>query len=183
MKLFVKYMVSGECRDVVKKKLEKLGLEYKGVELSEVEVKKNITAVQRKKLKEELLLSGYELLDDKNSRLIEKIKAAIIEIIHHQDEMPKIKNSVFLAEKLNYDYTYMANVFSDTFGTTIEQYIISQKIERVKELLLFDDLNLTEISYKLNYCNVAHLSQQFKKVTGLTPTIFRQMKQNSPVTL
>jgi AraC-like DNA-binding protein len=172
-------MVSNECREVAKEKLEKLGLDYKGIELSEVELNKDITALQRKKLKEELLLSGYELLDDKNSRLIEKIKAAVIEIIHHSDEMPKIKNSVFLAEKLGYDYTYMANVFSDSFGITIEQYIISQKIERVKELLLFDDLSLTEISYKLHYCNVAHLSQQFKKVTGLTPTIFRQMKQNS----
>lgn len=173
-------MVSGECRDVVKDKLEKLGLEYKGVELSEVEVKKNLTALQRKKLKEELLLSGYDLLDDKNFRLIEKIKAAIKEIIHHTEDMPKIKNSIFLAEKLNYDYTYMANVFSDATGITIEQYIITQKIERVKELLLTDDIiSLTEISYKLNYCNVAHLSQQFKKVTGITPSHFRHMNQES----
>lgn len=170
-------MVSIRCRKVVQEKLENMGLQYKGIDMCEVEVKDNITDLQRQQLKEDLLISGYELMDDQNSDLIEKIKDTIIDIVHYSDELPKIKNSEFLTEKLNYDYTYMANLFSEATGITIEQYIISQKIDRVKTLLLFDKLNLTEISYKLNYCNVAHLSQQFKKVTGLTPTFFKKLKQ------
>lgn len=177
MKLYVKHMVSVRCRQVVQEKLEEMGLDYKGIDLCEVEVKNNITEAQRNKLKDELLVSGYELMDEESSTLIENIKKAIIEIVHYSDELPRIKNSEFLAEKLNYDYTYLANVFSESTGVTIEQYIISEKIDRVKRLLLFDKLTLTEISYKLNYCSVAHLSQQFKKVTGLTTSYFKKLKK------
>ncbi len=182
MKFYVKYMVSIRCRKIVHDKFEKLGLAYKGIDMSEVEVKDNITLKQREKLREELFLSGFELLDDSKAGMIEKIKDAIIDLVHYSEELPKIKNSDFLSDKLDYDYTYMANLFSEATGITIEHYIISQKIERAKHLLLFDDLNLTEIAYKLNYCNVGHLSQQFKKVTGLTPTFFKHLKQKKHTT-
>jgi AraC-like DNA-binding protein len=176
MKLYVKFMVSQECKKNVQQTLERMGLDYQGMDLCEVEVKNNITDLQRSRLKEELLVSGYELMDGKSSSIIQDIKDSITELIHYSDELPKIKNSDFLADKLKHDYTYMANLFSEATGITIEQYIITQKIERVKRLLMFEKLTLTEISYKLNYCSVAHLSQQFKKVTGLTPSFFKQLK-------
>lgn len=154
-----------------------MGLDYKRIDLCDVEVKENITVLQRQNLKAELMVSGYELMDDITSSLIEKIKEAIIDIVHYSEELPKKKNSDYLADKLQNDYTYMANVLSEFTGTTIEQYIISQKIDRVKRLLLFDELTLTEISHKLNCCSVAHSSQQFKKITGLTPSFFRQLKK------
>jgi len=161
---------------VVKSQLEKLGLHYGTVDLGEVEVKEDITPEQREHLRKLLLKSGLELMDDKKPMLIEKIKNVIVEMIHYSDELPKVKNSEFLSNKLHHDYTYLANLFSEATGTTIEHYIILHKIERVKELLLYDELNLTEISYKLNYSSVAHLSNQFKKVTGLTPSFFKQLK-------
>jgi AraC-like DNA-binding protein len=128
-------------------------------------------------LKRQLLKSGLELLDDKKSILIERIKSVIIELIHYSDEIPKVNFSEYLSEKLHYDYTYLANVFSEVKGTTIQQFIIMHKIEKVKELLLYDELNLTEISYKLHYSSVSHLSNQFKKITGLSPSFFKQLKQ------
>lgn len=124
-----------------------------------------------------LLLSGLELLDDKRAILIERIKNVIVQMIHYEDDLPKVKFSVYLAEQLNYDYTYLANIFSETQGTTIEHYIILHKIEKVKELIIYDELNLTEIAGKLHYSSVAHLSNQFKKVTGLTPTYFKSLKK------
>ena len=169
-------MVSIRCKMVVKSELEKLGLHYGTVDLGEVEVKEDITPEQREHLRKLLLKSGLELMDDKKPMLIEKIKNVIVEMIHYSDELPKVKNSEFLSNKLHHDYTYLANLFSEATGTTIEHYIILHKIERVKELLLYDELNLTEISYKLNYSSVAHLSNQFKKVTGLTPSFFKQLK-------
>jgi AraC-like DNA-binding protein len=162
---------------VVKSELEKLGLNYKKVELGEVDIKENLTAGQRDQLKTALLKSGLELMDDKKAILIEKIKNVIVEMVHYSEELPKTNFSDYLSERLNYDYTYLANLFSEVTGTTIEHYIISHKIERVKELLLYDELNLTEISYMLNYSSVAHLSNQFKKITGLTPTYFKKLKQ------
>jgi AraC-like DNA-binding protein len=177
LKIFIKYMVSIRCKMVVKSELEALGLHYGAVDLGEVEVRELITAEQREHLKNALLKSGLELLDDKKAILIEKIKNCIVEMIHYQDEVPKIKHSDYLHEKLDHDYTYLANLFSEATGITIEQYVISHKIERVKELLLYDELNLTEISYKLNYSSVAHLSNQFKKVTGLTPSYFKKIRQ------
>lgn len=176
MKLYIKYMVSIRCKMVVKSELDKLGLHYGTVDLGEVEVKDEVSPEQRELLRKALLKSGLELMEEKKPMLIEKIKNVIVEMVHYSDELPKVKNSEYISEKLNHDYTYLANVFSEVTGTTIEHYIILHKIERVKELLLYDELNLTEISYKLNYSSVAHLSNQFKKVTGLTPSYFKELK-------
>tara|TARA_R110002012_G_scaffold250730_5_gene428670 strand:+ start:5424 stop:5963 length:540 start_codon:yes stop_codon:yes gene_type:complete len=170
-------MVSLRCKLQVKEELEKLGLHYVVLDLGMVDVLEDITEEQREKLKLNLLKSGLELLDDKKSILIDRIKNVIIEMIHYTDELPKVNYSDYISEKLDYDYTYLSNIFSEVKGITIQQFIIMHKIERVKELLLYDELNLTEISYKLHYSSVAHLSNQFKKVTGLSPTFFRQLKQ------
>ncbi len=161
---------------MVKEELKKLGLHYIVVDLGAVEIMEDIKGPVWDQLKENLMQSGLELLDDKKSILIEKIKNLIIEMVHYSGELPEVNYSSFIGEKLGYDYTYLANIFSEVQGTTIQQYIIVNKIERVKELLLYDELNLTEISYKLNYSSVAHLSNQFKKVTGLTPSFFKQLK-------
>ena len=141
-----------------------------------VEILEDITNEQREELSKNLLKSGLELLDDKKSILIEKIKSVIIEMIHYTDELPKVNYSDYISEKLDYDYTYLVNTFSEVKGITIQQFIIIHKIERVKELLLYDELNLTEISYKLHYSSVSHLSNQFKKITGLTPSFYKQLK-------
>jgi AraC-like DNA-binding protein len=177
MKLYIKYMVSLRCKMMVKEELKKLGLNYVIVDLGMVEILEDITEKQYEELKHNLLKSGLELLDDKKSILIEKIKNVITEMIHHSDELPKENYSDYISEKLDYNYTYLANTFSEVKGITIQQFIILHKIERVKELLLYDELNLTEISYKLNYSSVAHLSNQFKKVTGLSPSFYKQLKQ------
>ena len=183
MKLFIKYMVTIRCKMIVKSEMEKLGFHKMVVDLGEVEVNEPMSIGQWNELKEALLLSGLELMDDKRAILIERIKGVIIEMIHYADELPKTNFSVYLADKLKYDYTYLANLFSEVTGTTIEHFIIAHKIERVKELLLYDELNLTQISYKLNYSSVAHLSNQFKKVTGLTPTFFKKLKDKKRNTL
>ena len=176
VKLYIKYMVSLRCKMMVKEELKKLGLKYVVVDLGMVEIMEDITQLQREQLKKNLLKSGLELLDDKKSILIEKIKNIITEMIHYTDELPTENYSEYISEKLGYDYTYLANTFSEVKGITIQQFIIINKIERVKELLLYDELNLTEISYKLHYSSVAHLSNQFKKVTGLSPTYYKQLK-------
>jgi len=170
-------MVSQRCKMIVKEELKKLGLRFIIVDMGMVDIMEDITPSEREQLKDNLLVSGLELLDDKKSILIEKIKNLVIEMIHYSDELPKINYSDFISEKLNYDYTYLSNIFSEVKGMTIQQFIIIHKIERVKELLLYDELNLTEISYKLHYSSVSHLSKQFKKVTGLSPTYYKQMKQ------
>jgi AraC-like DNA-binding protein len=177
MKLYIKYMVSQRCKMMVKEELKKLGLRYVVVDLGLVEILEDITVQQREQLKTNLQKSGLELLDDKKSILIEKIKNVITEMIHHSDEVPILNYSDFISKKLDYDYTYLSNIFSEIKGITIQQFIIINKIERVKELLLYDELNLTQISYKLHYSSVAHLSNQFKKITGLSPSFFKQMKQ------
>ncbi|TRX46415.1 helix-turn-helix transcriptional regulator [Fulvivirga sp. M361] len=169
-------MVSLRCKMMVKEELEKLGLNHVIVDLGTVEILEDITEEQRRRLKENLMKSGLELLDNKKSILIEKIKNVIIEMIHYSDELPKVNYSDYISEKLGYDYTYLANIFSEVKGITIQQFIILHKIERVKELLIYDELNLTEISYRLHYSSVAHLSNQFKKITGLTPTFYKQLK-------
>lgn len=169
-------MVSLRCKMMVKEELLKLGLHYVIVDLGMIEILEDITPDQRLQLKENLMKSGLELLDTKKSILIEKIKNVIIEMIHYTDELPKVNYSDYIGEKLGHDYTYLANVFSEVKGITIQQFIIIHKIERVKELLIYDELNLTEISYKLHYSSVAHLSNQFKKITGLTPTFYKQLK-------
>jgi len=161
---------------MVKEQLQLLGLQHSQIELGTVELTERLTEEQRENLRVALLKSGLELMDDKKMILIEKIKNVIVELVHYTDELPKLNFSDFLSEKLGYDYTYLANVFSEVKGITIEKYIIEHKIERVKELLLYNELNLTEISYLMNYSSVAHLSNQFKKVTGLTPTYFKNLK-------
>jgi YesN/AraC family two-component response regulator len=161
---------------VVKEELKKLGLHFIVVDLGEVEIMENLSAEQREKLKCSLLDSGLELMDDKKAVLIERIKNTIIEMVHHSDEIIKTNFSVYLSEKINHDYTYMANLFSEVQGTTIEQFIICHKIERIKELIIYGELNITEIAWKMNYSSVAHLSNQFKKVTGLSPSHFKSMK-------
>jgi AraC-like DNA-binding protein len=162
---------------MVKEELRKIGLNYVIVDLGMVEILEDITQEQRELLSKNLLKSGLELLEDKKSILIEKIKIVITEMIHYTDELPKVNYSDYISEKLDYDYTYLANIFSEVMGITIQQYIIIHKIERVKELILYDELSLSEISYKLHYSSPAHLSNQFKKVTGLTPSFFKKMKQ------
>ncbi len=170
-------MVSLRCKMMVKEELKKLGLRYVSVDLGIVEILEDITQEQRDQLKHNLLRSGLELLDDKKSILIEKIKDVIIEMIHYSDELPDVNYSDYISEKLNQDYTYLSNTFSEVKGITIQQFIIIHKIEKVKELILYDELNLTEISYKLHYSSVAHLSNQFKKITGLSPSFFKKLKQ------
>lgn len=162
---------------LVKEELHTLGLRYVSIDLGLVETQEDISAEQREQLKTNLLRSGLELLDDKRSILIEKIKNVIIEMIHYSDELPKVNYSDYISEKLNYDYTYLSNIFTEVKGITIQQFIIINKIERVKELLLYDELNLTEISYKLHYSSVAHLSNQFKKITGISPSFFKKLKK------
>ena len=169
-------MVSLRCKLVVKEELDKLRLKHGNIELGEVSLHKNIHAEDREKLRIALLKKGLELMDDKKSQLIERTKTTIIEMIHYSEKYPKTNFSDYLSEKLDYNYTHLANLFSDVTGTTIINYIIINKIERVKELLLYDELTLTEISFLMEYSSVAHLSSQFKKITGLTPSYFRQMK-------
>ncbi len=177
MKLYIKYMVSLRCKMMVMKELKKMGLKHVSVDLGVVEVMEEITNDQRMQLKDNLRASGLELLDDKKSILIEKIKNIITEMIHYSSEVPKVNYSDYISEKLGYDYTYLANTFSEVKGITIQQFIIIHKIERLKELLIYDELTLSEIAYKLHYSSVAHLSNQFKKITGLTPTFYKQLKE------
>ena len=176
-------MVSTRCKMAVKEELKRLGLHYILVDLGEIEIMENISAEQREQLRTALLNSGLELMDDKRAVLIEKIKNTIVGMVHHTDEIIKINFSDFLSEKLNHDYTYLANLFSEVQGTTIEHFIISHKIERIKELIIYGELNITEIAWKMNYSSVAHLSNQFKKVTGLSPSHFKQLKEKrrSPI--
>lgn len=162
---------------MVKEELEKLGLRFVVLDLGMVEILENITQEQHDQLKINLQKSGLELLDNKKSILIEKIKNVITEMIHYTDELPKVNYSDYISARLDYDYTYLSNLFSEVKGITIQQFIILHKIERVKELLLYNELNLTEISHKLHYSSVAHLSNQFKKVTGLSPSYYKQLKQ------
>ena len=170
-------MVCIRCKMVVKAELEKLGLHYIVVELGEAEIMESISEEQHDQFKEALLRSGLELLDNKKSVLIQKIKNVIIELIHYSEEPLAINFSDHLSQKLNHNYTYLANLFSEVQGTTIEQFIIAHKIERVKELLVYNELNLTEIAYLMHYSSVGHLSTQFKKVTGLTPSHFKQLRE------
>jgi AraC-like DNA-binding protein len=169
-------MVSERCKMLVKAELKSRGYHHIVVALGEVELMEDLSIAQREELNAALQLSGLELMDDKRAILIEKVQHVIIEMVHHSEELPKVNYSDYIAEKLGYDYTYLSNIFSAVKGITIQQYIIMHKIERAKELLMYEDLNLTEISYRLHYSSVAHLSNQFKKVTGLTPSQFKQLK-------
>ncbi|MBG8555885.1 helix-turn-helix domain-containing protein [Hymenobacter guriensis] len=176
MKLYIKYMVSVRCKTQVQDKLDKLGLHYGQVDLGEVEFKQEISLEQHKQLQQELQELGVELLDHSKGSVIEQIQACIVQLVRHADTLPKIKNSEYISQQLKGDYPYLSTLFSEATGVTIERSIIRHKIERVKELLLYDELNLTEIAAKLNYSSIAHLSGQFKKETGLTPTFFKGLK-------
>jgi len=176
MRIYIKYMVSLRCKMMVQEEIDKLGLEHAIVQLGTVDFPEIIENEKLEIFRTRLAHLGLELLDDKKSILIEKIKNTITEMIHNADEQPKENYSLYLSEKLEYDYTYLANVFSEVNGYTIQHFIILNKIEKVKELLLYNELNLTEIAYKLNYSSVAHLSYQFKKITGLAPSFYKQLK-------
>ena len=176
-------MVSLRCKMLVKAELEKLNLKHNIVELGEVEIMDDISTEIHDELKINLLQSGLELMDDQRAILVEKIKNIIIELVHYTDEIPKISFSDYLSEKLKHNYSYLSNLFSEVKGTTIEHFIIIHKIERVKELLIYNELNLSEIAYKLHYSSVAHLSAQFKKVTGLTPSFFKSLKHKKRIVL
>lgn len=183
MKLHIRHMVSTRCKTTVKTALDMLGILYLSIELGEVEMKDFPNKIKYEQLKEILLLSGLELMSDKKAMLIEKIKTTIIDMVHYTPESLKIKNSNYISAKTHYDYTYLANIFSEETGITIEHYIIINKIERVKELIRYDELNLTEISYLLNYSSVAHLSRQFKNITGSTPSFFKHSPTSYRVAL
>lgn len=169
-------MVSLRCKIVVKALLESMELHYTVVELGEVEIKESLSEEKYQQLNTALQKFGFELIDDKKNILIEKIKNIVVEMVHYSDEPPRLNFSAYLSEKLGYDYHYLSNLFSEIKGTTIEHYIISHKIERVKEMLIYNELTLTEIAYQMHYSSVAHLSSQFKKVTGLSPSFFKKMK-------
>ena len=176
-------MVSLRCKMTVQEELEKLGLKNAVVDLGTVELREEITTKQRELLRTNLLKYGLELLENKRNILIEKIKNVIVDMIHHTDTLPTTNYSDFISKKLNHDYTYLSNVFSEVKGITIQQFIIIHKIEKVKELLLYNELNLTEIAFKLHYSSVAHLSNQFKKVTGLSPSFYKQLKEKRKLNL
>lgn len=176
-------MVCIRCQMVVKTELEKIGIPYVYVRIGEAEIIGDINQAQLEQLDFALKKSGLLMMDDKKSILVEKIKNAIIELVHYTEEQIKVNLSDYLSEKLNYDYTYLANLFSEVKGITIEKFYLTHKIERVKELIVYDELNLTEIAYKMHYSSVAHLSNQFKKFTGLTPSHFKKLKMKRRDTL
>ena len=176
-------MVCLRCKMVVESVLQNMGVNITIVELGEVQTRDELSQIQLDQLKHSLLRFGLELMEDKKSMFVEKIKNIIIEMIHYSDELPETNFSDYLSEKLNYDYNYISNLFSEIKGTTIEHYIITHKIERAKELLIYNELNLTDIAFKLHYSSVAHLSKQFKKITGLTPSFFKKMKHKRLIAL
>lgn len=175
--LFIKNMVCNRCILVVQNELDKLGLKVDSIKLGEVSVAGELTAKEKEQLEKALVPLGFEVIDDKKGRIIEKIKNVIINLVHHQQDDTKTNLSHLLSSELHHDYNYLSNLFSEVEGTTIEKYFIAQKIEKVKELLVYDELSLSEIAFRLNYSSVAYLSNQFKKVTGLTPSHFRQIKE------
>lgn len=178
-KLYIKNMVCDRCKMVVKQELDKLGIEATSVGLGEVQLAEPIPSETKSRLKDTLLPLGFELLDDHKSQLINQIKGLVIDLVHGGKEKGmKLKYSTFLSREVGKDYAYLSNLFSEIEGTTIEQYIIHQKIERAKELMIYGEMNISEIANSLNYSSVAHLSNQFKKVTGLTPSHFKSIGQD-----
>lgn len=176
--LFIKNMVCNRCIMVVKNELDNLSLKALDIQLGEVTLENELTPDEKDKLESALKRLGFEIIDDKKSRIIEKIKNIIIELVHHQNNDSKTNLSNILSDKLNHDYNYLSNLFSDVESTTIEKYFIAQKIEKVKELLVYDELTLSEIAFRLKYSSVAYLSNQFKKVTGLSPSHFKQIRED-----
>lgn len=178
-KLFIKNMVCYRCKVVVGRILKMHNIDSNYIELGEVELTNSINSDQLKLIEEELEILGFELIDDKRSKIIEQVKTLIITLVHQQDVELKVNLSDYLTEKINLDYKYISNLFSEMEGQTIEKYFIQQKVEKVKELMVYDELSLSEIAFQLNYSSVAHLSAQFKKVTGLTPTVFKQLSKHN----
>jgi AraC-like DNA-binding protein len=176
-------MVCIRCQMVVKDELKKLGIQYVDVKIGEADIIEDISPEQVKQLEIALKKSGLLLMDDKKSILVEKIKSAVIELVHYTEDQIRVNLSDYLSEKLQYDYTYLANLFSEVKGITIEKFYLTHKIEKVKELIVYDELNLTEIAFKMHYSSVAHLSNQFKKYTGLTPSHFKKLKNRRRGTL
>lgn len=176
MDLYIKNMVSNRCKMIVKSELDKLGLHFKTIYLGEVEITDDLSEKSKIQLDINLKKSGLMIIEDRKEILIEKIKIVIIELVHYSEKKLKINLSDYLSEKLKYDYTYLANLFSEHQSMTIEHFFLSHKIERVKELLVYDELNITEIADRMHYSSVAHLSNQFKKMTGLTPSFYKQLK-------
>ncbi|WP_264542240.1 MULTISPECIES: AraC family transcriptional regulator [Flavobacterium] len=177
MKIYIKNMVCSRCKMVVKSELEKLGLSVLSVELGEADIIGSLDENKKEEIVRQLEQYGFEVIDDKKSKIIEQIKTIVIELVHHSQDKIKTNLSDFIGEKLNLDYNYLSSLFSEVEGLTIEKYYILQRIERAKELLVYDELSLSEIAYQLNYSSVAYLSNQFKKVTGFTPTYFKQLKE------
>lgn len=177
MKIQIKHMVSMRCILVVKEALNTTGIEYKQVNLGEVELlEKNLFDSKKEELKNILIECGLELMQEKKITTVEKIKTSVIEMIHNSNELPKIKLSIYLSKKLNLNYTYLSNLFKEVTGMTIQHYIVLHKIEKAKELILYNELTLNEITHQLQYSSVAHLSNQFKRITGITPTHFKKVK-------
>jgi AraC-like DNA-binding protein len=174
LKIYIKFMVSLRCKLIVQQQLDRIGIPYLSIELGMVETEGSITSYQIDELRKSLQIVGLEILENKKSILIGKIKNVIEEMIQYKEEVLKVNYSDSISKKVGYDYTYLSNIFSEVEGITIQQFIIIHKIEKVKELLLYDELSLTEISYRMNYSSVCHLSSQFKKITGQTPSLFHQ---------
>ena len=176
-------MACESCKIVVKDALDELGIPLVKVELGEIETKEDMSDDEKKKLNSKINKAGLELLEKKQGVLIEKIRKVVIDYVYNSDEKPNIKFSVMLSQELNHNYTYLANFFSEVEATTIEQFMIALKIERIKELIIFGEDNIAQIAHKLNYSSAAHLSTQFKKITGLTPSFFKALKQKRKLTL
>lgn len=176
-------MVSQRCKAVVKEELRRLGHHFVFVDMGIVDLMEDLSHEQRDMVKSALLRSGLELMDDKKAVIIEKIKEAISEMVNNEDDLPKINFSDYLSNRLKYEYAYMAALFSEIQGTTLEKYLITYKIEKVKELIIYDRLSLSDIAWKMQYSSVAHLSSQFKKNTGLTPSHFRALKEKKQETI
>lgn len=176
MNFQIKNMVSDRCKLIVKSELESFGLHYHTINIGEVDILEDISFEVKNQLNINLKKSGLSLIENKKDILIEKIKNLIIEAVHYSENQIKLKLSIYISEKLGHDYTYLANIFSETQGFTIEHFYLNQKIERVKEFLIYDELNITEIAYRLHYSSIGHLSNQFKKITGLTPSQYKQLK-------
>lgn len=183
MKIYIKNMACESCKVFVKKALEEMGISPIKVELGEIETKEDVSDEKKSELNRVIKKAGLELLEKKQGILIEKIRKVILDYVYKSDHKPNIKFSVLLSEELNLSYAYLTNFFSEVESTTIEQYMIALKVERVKELILFDEDSITEIANKLNYSSVAHLSNQFKKVTGLSPSHFKALKENRRITI
>lgn len=178
MKLYIKNMVCSRCKMVVKSEIEKGGLQPVVIELGEVEIKETLTSKQLQQLNTSLKALGFELIDDKKIQTIEKIKNAIVTLVHHSDNDIKTNLSAYITSQIHQDYNYLSNLFSEVEGTTIEKYFITHRIEKVKELLVYDELSLSEIAFQLGYSSLAYLSNQFKKITGLTPSYFKSLKEH-----